>query len=1031
MLWGGVGFGLLMRQKGANLSLQAVGVLVFSLFPKVWAHWGAGHLGLLYAVQWTPWLVMTLQRKSGCWYWQPGLFMALIFLADPRWAVYCGLFWLAWVLFLENDGWLERVRRMLVQGLLAIGLSAPLWLPMSDFVAHSTRASLQPNEALVFSLSPAQWIGLIFPFPNANHEVQIYLGWVVILLAITSILFNRDRTTLFWAGVIVVSALVSLGSYLPGLSYLYRLPPFSLLRVPARGMLLGGFASLVLAMQGLQSLLTIDLTGWKRPGRLSLLGLSASSWAIALGLWILAGSTPLAFVWGAIGVSAAWLVLELRWAGGLDARQMVVVIAILLLLDLGGIDRQIFRYRPAKEVLSEGAAAAAWLASQPDIADTKVYSPTYSIPQQTGAYYGLSRADGVDPLQLAAYVSRLDAASVIPHEEYSVVLPPLEENPEAGWLPDLDKLGAMQVGYIASASPMAIDGELVFQTDEVTIYKVPSVEKTDLIDLELYPQSILLGLLLAGVTISVWVIRKKVPWEDKQQVWLLGFAFFVSLLLLAPYLVAWFRSSADWVFSGILINAADSFGYLAVMRRGLGGEWWFTSPYSTLHQIRAWILLPYLWLGKLAVFLPLEPYPSLVVLYHGARTIGIAAGVIASYRFISLFVKNIFLRRLGTALAVFGGGLGWVLVLAGKPGAFGDLPLDFFSPEAFGLLSYAAFPHLVWSRALFLMVLTSFLKNMNDPENNCIPWKTSLVWLSLVLFQPLTGGLAFLIVVVNLVILRLQAKGMPGYLKAEFRFLIVSGSLAAIAVLVIAFQLLTDPYLKAWNAQNLHPTPHLIHLIVAYGLTGVLAFWGIKKLSSADLPKTGFALGWLTIVAFGIYLPAFFQRRVLEGIWVLLVVLALVWLESKPKRTLTLSWAAVSMLSGLFLVIGLFTASRQPADPAYFSSTEYADFLLLDEELEDDAVILSTFETGKRLAAFAFARMVTGHSTETVPFMDLNREVNAYFSGELGVSEAKNLFEQHGVDYVLWGPREMSLGGEFPENCNQGFLSYVLCPLTQ
>jgi hypothetical protein len=75
--------------------------------------------------------------------------------------------------------------------------------------------------------------------------------------------------------------------------------------------------------------------------------------------------------------------------------------------------------------------------------------------------------------------------------------------------------------------------------------------------------------------------------------------------------------------------------------------------------------------------------------------------------------------------------------------------------------------------------------------------------------------------------------------------------------------------------------------------------------------------------------------------------------------------------------------------------------------------------------------MVTGHSTETVPFMDLNREVNAYFSGELGVSEAKNLFEQHGVDYVLWGPREMSLGGEFPENCNQEFLSYVLCPLTQ
>ena len=62
LVWGGIGLYKLLRAEGLGMPGALLAGLSFGLLPKLFAHYGAGHLTLLYAVPWTPWLLLC-QRK--------------------------------------------------------------------------------------------------------------------------------------------------------------------------------------------------------------------------------------------------------------------------------------------------------------------------------------------------------------------------------------------------------------------------------------------------------------------------------------------------------------------------------------------------------------------------------------------------------------------------------------------------------------------------------------------------------------------------------------------------------------------------------------------------------------------------------------------------------------------------------------------------------------------------------------------------------------------------------------------------------
>jgi hypothetical protein len=86
LLWGGIGMYALARIEGRSQASAILVGMAFTALPKLYAHYGAGHLTLLYAVPWTPWLLWAHRRclERSRWAWGPAVILALIFLADPR-----------------------------------------------------------------------------------------------------------------------------------------------------------------------------------------------------------------------------------------------------------------------------------------------------------------------------------------------------------------------------------------------------------------------------------------------------------------------------------------------------------------------------------------------------------------------------------------------------------------------------------------------------------------------------------------------------------------------------------------------------------------------------------------------------------------------------------------------------------------------------------------------------------------------------------------------------------------------------------
>ncbi len=449
-----VGMYAFLRVLGRRETSAFLGALAWLGFGKVWAHWGGGHLTLVYAVAWTPWLLLASCRR-GRWL-RPGVVLALIFLADPRWAAYAGGLWAAWELVgvaARQRSWARRVLALAVEGGLGALLAAPLWLPLLRFTRLSTRAHLTPHDVLVFSLPWERLLGLLAPAGGMTEWVA-YAGAGVILLAVAAWAAGRAR---FWGGVALVALLWALGSHLPGEAWLARLPGVSLLRVPPRGLFLLGFAMAAAAAAGWETLAEM---GQSSARRRNLLWFGAITLGMVVSLvlgWALG-----AFWVGLHGLLAWGVAALLAWAmsrPGAAARGHWRYWAAFLALDLLWMASSQVMAVPPQRAFSTPAVLEAASASSPAL--FRFYTPSYSIPQQVAAAHGWELANGVDPLVLEAYARFMARASGVPLEGYSVVVPPLPNSDleaDRNARPDAALLGLLNVTVVAAAYPVEAAG---------------------------------------------------------------------------------------------------------------------------------------------------------------------------------------------------------------------------------------------------------------------------------------------------------------------------------------------------------------------------------------------------------------------------------------------------------------------------------------------------------------------------------------------------------------------------------------------
>ena len=490
--------------------------------------------------------------------------------------------------------------------------------------------------------------------------------------------------------------------------------------------------------------------------------------------------------------------------------------------------------------------------------------------------------------------------------------------------------------------------------------------------------------------------------SPEQTRWLARFAVFTALLTSIPYLVAFARAGTEWEFTGFLFAVDDGNSYIAKMLSGTLGAWSFRTPYSTYPQGGLLgLFLPYLVLGKLAG--GPELHLQLVVLFHLFRIVGTLLYVFAVYDFLAVFLARPEQRRLGTVLAVFGGGLGWLLVVVGQGSLFGDLPLDFYSPEGFGLLAVFGLPHLSAGRALTLWGFAALLDRDREPGLRT-GLKAGLLWLAAGLFNPLAPAIALLVSGLYL-ISRFIRPGVDSR-TGSIRMFAAAGILPLPLVVYTTAAALIDPFFREWSAQNTILSPHPLHYLAAYGLYLPWAIRGGRRLIATGAVQARLPVIWVLVVPLLVYLPVNLQRRLTEGAFIALLVLFVRGLDLERAGLRPALKQATVMLAAvpttLLLLAGAGRAAWFPGSPVFRSAGEAAAFAYLADHAPSGSVVLAPVAVGNALPAFAPVRVVIGHGPETIGFDRIRPDVEAFFERRLSEDAGGRLMDEHGVDYVFW-----------------------------
>jgi len=436
VFWGGMGFYLLLKRSGNSTKAALFGALAFECMPKLMAHWAAGHITLIYAVSWTPWLLWAENYRASLtqkpvFRYLPGIILGLIILADIRWLPLAGLVWFVYGLvrtciekpnFSRLRYWFTGAFQLGLQLIIAFMISSPVILPLLEYIPLTTRQDLRPADGLIFSLPPSKLLGLLLPDLGGYAELVIYPGAIVVFMLILNLAVPVLRKSNWgWLVLAAASLVFALGESIPGMDNLISLPGLNLLRVPSRAMFLFGIAAAILTATGIDWLLHDP--EWKFDPAFFMTPLPVFAIMLTVGLWFVSHEIVINFLWGAVALTGSLIAVfavERRWL----PRSVWWGIAVVILLgDLVGVNLHAVRFRSMDLVLDSDTPLTHFLQIVLAQSPGRIYSPSYSVQQQTAALLGFELADGVDPMQLSNYSKYMALATGVPSNSYSVTIP--------------------------------------------------------------------------------------------------------------------------------------------------------------------------------------------------------------------------------------------------------------------------------------------------------------------------------------------------------------------------------------------------------------------------------------------------------------------------------------------------------------------------------------------------------------------------------------------------------------------------------
>ncbi len=462
--------------------------IVFGGAPKFIAHIALGHVGLASAVSWTPWVLLltakTLrqirtEQKWLRWCALAGAVLGLVFLADPRWSIPSIGIALAYGIrstLRDRQTDPETLRKIalagVVAGIFAAAIAACLGLPLWEFLRESTRSGISASERAIFSLPLEGLLGTISVL-EGTPEWLAYFGASVLVISVLSI-FNSDRRPWFWIGVSAFSTILALGPATPLFNLIGAIPGADVLRVPARFLFISAIGWAFLAGYGLDTLIANKGLIKTRGVKIWLFAITSLILAVNIGVGIIGGVNSIRQLGPVITAILAFALISTTIAGRISLRRIIPLVLGVVVVDLLWINIGLIEPKSLQSILSDRSGLASSL--QVDHGTSRVFSPSYSVPQPQAALNGVELADGVNPLQLSAYRDYMETAVGLDAGAYDVTLPLFPDgNPSTPWDFQLDKdaLGRLNIKWIASEYPLEDDSLSPFGiVDDVYLYQL-------------------------------------------------------------------------------------------------------------------------------------------------------------------------------------------------------------------------------------------------------------------------------------------------------------------------------------------------------------------------------------------------------------------------------------------------------------------------------------------------------------------------------------------------------------------------------
>jgi hypothetical protein len=498
----------------------------------------------------------------------------------------------------------------------------------------------------------------------------------------------------------------------------------------------------------------------------------------------------------------------------------------------------------------------------------------------------------------------------------------------------------------------------------------------------------------------------------------IAIAAIVLALTNLPYLWGSIIDFEGQVFSGFVYTFTfyDILSYLAKMRDGFDGGWFYTNPFTTEDVKPVFLFIFYIALGHLARLTGL----SLVVAYHLSR---VALGVFllaAVDRMIRRFPWHGPTRLLAYALVFFGGGFGGLLHWSGIE----PVPLEFMQTEAFVFQSMLSYPHFVLTLALMVWMLTDAWQ-LGRGERRAVSLAASAVAafvLAWVHPRPL----------LTVVLVSLLAAFWGGSRKfwtlrpwAIFVFVVLVAAMGPMLVSLITVR--ADPMWTEWSkTETLSASPW--KYLVAYGLLWPLALMGLTRAARREEPWAPLLGSWLIVGSLLPFVPIAAQGRLVIGWNIPLALLAgyalgEMVLPGIPRGPAILARATPALTALLIVILSLSALAYLGLGvrrvlvgsfPGYYSQDRAEAMAWLEANTNPEDPVLASVLSGMFIPAFAGNRVVQGHWAETFDPEIKAKKIGRIFDASTSGEHRAELLEELRVRYLLYGQWEREMGAYDP-----------------